>query len=139
MVAKLAVYISMLLSAGCIAGDIKNKTELQLFQDYALSACIAHAYHDGDIYDDSISALNGYRARSRVPLEAYSEINNVIVKWLAKPYKSKTGNTIEIATCIDQVKSDDIKSIFNNFNPCNEENFWRDKKAFKVRCSKYQS
>jgi len=63
-------------------------------------------------------------------------VNNIIVKWLAKPYKSKKGNTIEIAACIDLIESDDFDSIFNNFNPCKEESSWRNKEEFKVRCPK---
>ncbi|MFT6449681.1 MAG: hypothetical protein ACJAW8_002048 [Oleispira sp.] len=124
----------ILLSSGCIASDKIEKTEFQLFQDYAFSACIANGYKDGDIYSDSISALNGYRARSRMPLEAHFGVNKVVEKWLAKPYKTSGGETTEIAACLDLIKSDDLTALYNQYTPCKDVSAWIDKSEFAVRC-----
>lgn len=124
----------ILLSSGCIASDKIGKTEFELFQDYALTACIANGYKEGDIYTDSISALNGYRARSRMSLEAHSGVNKVVKKWLAKPYKTKGGETTEITACLDLIKSDDLSELYKQYTPCKDASSWRDKDEFAIRC-----
>ena len=131
---KLILFAFVLLSTGCIASDQIERTEFQLFQDYALLACIANGYKNGDIYSDSVSALNGYRARSRMPLEAHSGVQAVIEKWLAKSYKTKSGSTTEIAACLDLIKSEDLDALYTQYTPCNDASSWRDKKEYSVRC-----
>lgn len=131
---KLIFLPFVLLSTGCIANDRIEKTEFQLFQDYALSACIANGYKDGDIYSDSVSALNGYRAQSRMSLEAHSSVQSVIEKWLAKPYKARDGSTTEIAACLDLIKSDDLFAIYTQHTLCKDPSSWRDKQEYTVRC-----
>lgn len=131
---KLILIPFILLSTGCIANDRIERTEFQLFQDYALSACIANGYKDGDIYSDSVSALNGYRARSRMPLEAHSGVQPLIEKWLAKPYKTRAGSTTEIAACLDLIKSEDLLTIYTQYTPCKDATSWRDKNEYAMRC-----
>lgn len=117
---KLVPLFLAFFTFSCISVEKINKTEFQLFQDYTLASCIAQAYNDGDIYKDSIAALNGYRSRANVPLEYYQEVNSVIKSFLLEPYKAKDMSKTEISACIDVIKSVELKSIFSQINPCND-------------------
>jgi len=136
LLAALIISCAVVDKEGSPAANFKHKTEFELFQDYALAACVAHGYQQGDIYRDAVAALNGYRARAQVPLEAYQQVNAAIVKWLAKPYQSSSGNHTEIATCIDLVKSQELADIFIAFEPCKNQETWRDQTVHKLRCQK---
>ena len=120
----------------CMSVQAINKTEFELFQDYTLAACIAQAYNDGDIYKDSIAALNGYRARANIPLESYQAVNDVIKIFLLKPYKAKDMSKTEISACIDVIKSTELKNIFSKVDPCKDPESWGNKNIFSMRCPK---
>ncbi|WDE07943.1 hypothetical protein SG34_014255 [Thalassomonas viridans] len=144
---KLTTGLLLFVVIACAAGDslpelvpeIKDNTEFELFQGYTLAACLAYGYQAGDIYTDSVAALNGYRARARVPLEAYRQLNKIIVNWLAKSYKNHMDEQTEIAACIDLSKSQELAQLFAIFDPCRDSRSWRDKNEFKVRCPQASS
>ena len=50
---------------------------------------MATAFTEGEIYDQTISALNGYREFGAIPLEAYKELNQSIQLWLQKTMPPK--------------------------------------------------
>jgi len=133
---KIVPILLSTFTFSCMSAQAIHKTEFELFQDYTLAACIAQAYHDGDINKDSIAALNGYRARANVPLESYQEVNNVIKDYLIKPYKAKDMSKTEISACIDVIKSTELKNIFSKVDPCKDSESWRNKNIFSIRCPK---
>jgi len=98
------------------AHQLNNTSERQLFENYALAMCLASEYTDGDIYNDAITSLNGYREFSNMPLESYAKLNAAHEKWSSIPYPSKEGGDINLARCIDFQNSKDIAVIFEEFN-----------------------
>lgn len=135
-ISKVVPIFLAVFTFSCMSVETINKTEFELFQDYTLAACIAQSYNDGDIYQDSIAALNGYRSRANVPLESYQEVNSVINKFLLKPYKAKNTSKTEISACIDVIKSVELKNIFSKVDPCKDPKSWRNRDLFNIRCSK---
>jgi len=114
---RLILFLFILVGASAShAHQLNNTSEKQLFENYALAMCLASEYTDGDIYNDAITSLNGYREFSNMPLESYAKLNAAYEKWRSIPYPSKEGGDINLARCIDFQKSKDISIIFEEFN-----------------------
>ncbi|GAA0363189.1 hypothetical protein GCM10009092_29450 [Bowmanella denitrificans] len=107
----------LLLCTGCSiqGGKVEPEYEFTLFKHYALTSCIAQGYSSGDVYTDSVAALNGYRERSSLPLEAFQQLNLSIQRWLQKPYRDSSGEKTEIAACADFVESNELKELFKRY------------------------
>ena len=136
MVVKRLILVSLLfLSFGCKANEIQKKTDFELFKGSTFSASIAHGDEEGDIYEDALASLKGFRARAKVSLDAYAEVNNAIEGLLAKPYQSKKGGKVELFACMDLMLSEELESIFLRHDPCDDPSNWREKSEFTVRCS----
>jgi len=114
---RLILFLFILVGASAShAHQLNNTSESQLFENYALAMCLASEYTDGDIYNDAITSLNGYREFSNMPLESYTKLNAAYEKWSSIPYPSKEGGDINLARCIDFQNSKDIAVIFEEFN-----------------------
>ncbi|MBL1432921.1 MAG: hypothetical protein COB94_005700 [Gammaproteobacteria bacterium] len=120
----------------CLAYEFKSATEITLFKNYALSACVASHYEENTIYDDAIDSLNGNREYANLPLEAYYDLNEVLEEWSEKKYISKSGNISEFFMCVDFHNSKDIFEIFYKYNPCRDDENWPSKDEFEVRCKR---
>jgi hypothetical protein len=129
-----ATFTSMLLCSSCHAYDFNNASELTLFKNYALSACVASNYGKGLIYQDAIDALNGNREYGNISLDAYYEINDTLKKWSKKKYISKAGNVSEFFMCIDFQNSKDVLETYKKYNPCKNKENWSSEKEFELRC-----
>lgn len=122
--------------SACHAHQLNHSTEKQLFKNYALSMCLATEYKEGDIYNDSLKALNGYREFENMSLEANGKLNKAYQKWSVIAYPSKKGGNVELARCIDFQNSDDVVVIFENNNPCKDAQSWNTKEEYNAKCSK---
>lgn len=132
---RLIISISAcIFSVACNAHELDNMTEKQLFKNYSLTMCLATEYKNDDIHDDAIKALNGYREFGNMTLEAYSELNEAYKKWKTRPYTSKSGETVELARCIDFQNSKDVTVIFEQHNPCKDTSMWDNTDEFSLRC-----
>lgn len=108
-----AIVSSISLSGS--AQQLHEMDEKLLFKNYALTMCIASEYRDSEIYDDSVKALNGYRDFADTHLDAYSDLTVLLSEWQVKPYSSKSGETVEIARCIDFHNSPEVNKIFQKY------------------------
>ena len=79
-------------------------------------------------------AASGYREYSHISLDAYEEVRATISKWLKKDYSSKSGGQVELMKCIDLYNHDDLKVVFEKYNPCKSQDSWFDEDEFKLRC-----
>ncbi|WP_166836795.1 T6SS amidase immunity protein Tai4 family protein [Rheinheimera pleomorphica] len=90
----------------------KQQNELKLFQYYAQASCLATAFTEGGIYDQAVSALNGYREFGAMPLEAYEALIAPIQQWLQKDYATQAGKQNNLMKCIDFAESEQLAEIF---------------------------
>ena len=91
----------------------KQQNELKLFQYYAQASCLATAFTEGEIYDQAVSALNGYREFGAMPLEAYEALIEPIKQWLQKDYATQAGKQNNLMKCIDFAESELVTKIYH--------------------------
>ena len=93
----------------------KHQSGITLFQHYAQASCLATAFTEGEIYDQAISALNGYREFGAMPLEAYEELIAPIQQWLQKDYATQAGKQNNLMKCIDFAESELVTKIYQGY------------------------
>lgn len=93
----------------------KQQNELKLFQHYAQASCLATAFTEGEIYDQAISALNGYREFGAMPLEAYEALIEPMQQWLQKDYATQAGKQNNLMKCIDFAESERVTKIYQDY------------------------
>jgi hypothetical protein len=93
----------------------KQQNELTLFQHYAQASCLAVAFTEGEIYDQVVSALNGYREFAAMPLEAYEALIEPIQRWLKKDYATQAGKQNNLMKCIDFAESELVTKIYHGY------------------------
>lgn len=107
------MLVMMVLCSGARAEmAFKQQSELKLFQHYAQASCLATTFTEGEIHQQAINALNGYREFGAMPLEAYEELNTPIQQWLQKDYKTQAGKQNNLMKCIDFAESEQVAEIF---------------------------
>lgn len=90
----------------------KHQSGMTLFQHYAQASCLATAFTEGEIYDQAVSALNGYREFGAMPLEAYEELITPIQQWLQKDYATQAGQQNNLMKCIDFAESELVLDLY---------------------------
>lgn len=112
--AALTVFTSAMAAPDTAQADMafKHQSDMKLFQHYAQASCLATAFAEGEIYDQAISALNGYREFGAMPLEAYDALIEPIQQWLHKDYATQAGKQNNLMKCIDFAESELVTEIF---------------------------
>lgn len=107
----------MTAGSGMAQADMafKQQSEIKLFQHYAQASCLATAFAAGDIHQQAVSALNGYREFGSMPLEAYQELAEPIQQWLKKDYATQAGQQKNLMKCIDFAESEQVTKIYHGF------------------------
>ena len=90
----------------------KQQSELKLFQHYAQASCLATAFTEGEIHQQAINALNGYREFGAMPLEAYEALIAPIQQWLQKDYATQAGQQNNLMKCIDFAESELVTDLY---------------------------
>lgn len=109
--------ISALLLSFSAHADMafKHQSGMMLFQHYAQASCLATAFTEGEIYDQAVSALNGYREFGAMPLEAYDALIKPIQQWLQKDYATQAGKQNNLMKCIDFAESELVTKIYQGY------------------------
>ncbi|MGI3070064.1 T6SS amidase immunity protein Tai4 family protein [Vibrio alginolyticus] len=103
-----------LCSVGMAANPLSIQSDEQPFKNFALSSCIATHYKGSAVAKDAITAMQGYREFSELPLESFFGVSELLEKYDMAIYKSKNGNVIKLAYCIDFSNSDDVHKLYIN-------------------------
>jgi hypothetical protein len=113
----LMVLIAVMALFKTVQADItfKQQSDAKLFQHYAQASCLATAFTEGEIYDQAVSALNGYREFGAMPLEAYEELIEPIQQWLKKDYATQAGKQNNLMKCIDFAESELVAKIYQGY------------------------
>ena len=115
--AALTVFTSAMAVPDAAQADMafKHQNGVTLFQHYAQASCLATAFTKGEIHDQAVSALNGYREFGDVPLEAYEELITPIQQWLQKDYATQAGKQNNLMKCIDFAESELVTKIYHGY------------------------
>ena len=110
------VIVMLVISVSAQADmAFKHQSGMTLFQHYAQASCLATAFPEGEIYDQAVSALNGYREFGAMPLEAYEELIAPIQQWLQKDYATQAGKQNNLMKCIDFAESERVVEIYRMY------------------------
>jgi hypothetical protein len=115
--AALTVFTSAMAVPDTAQADMafKQQSGMKLFQHYAQASCLATAFTEGEIYDQAVSALNGYREFGAMPLEADEELIEPIQQWLQKDYATQAGKQNNLMKCIDFAESELVTNIYQGY------------------------
>ena len=111
--ASISVIAALFISCSTQAEmAFKQQGGVKLFQYYAQASCLAIAFTEGEIYDQAVSALNGYREFGSMHLEAYEALIEPIQQWLQKDYATQAGKQNNLMKCIDFAESELVVDIY---------------------------
>ncbi|GAB2907476.1 T6SS amidase immunity protein Tai4 family protein [Rheinheimera gaetbuli] len=115
--AALTAFILVMASPALIHAEMafKQQNGVKLFQHYAQASCLATAFTEGEIYDQAVSALSGYREFGAMPLEAYDALIKPIQQWLQKDYATQAGTQNNLMKCIDFAESELVTEIYHGY------------------------
>jgi hypothetical protein len=111
------VFLVALLLVDAKAADIRVPySAIQYLKNFALSACIAQAYKSEEVVKDSRAAADGYLQLGSFPYEAYEEAAQLGKKFLAKDYRSFTGDELTLMKCIDLFHSKELDRLARKYD-----------------------
>lgn len=115
--AALTAFILVMASPALLHAEMafKQQSGVKLFQHYAQASCLATAFTEDEIYDQAISALNGYREFGAMPLEAYEALIEPMQQWLQKDYATQAGKQNNLMKCIDFAESERVTKIYQDY------------------------
>jgi hypothetical protein len=116
---KISVAIAFLFAAPMAAaqtGDVRVPySSAQYLKNFALSQCIADGYRSEEVTKDSTAAAGGYLELGSLPMEAYEEVALLGKQFLAKNYKSKSGEKLTLMKCIDFFHSKELERVARKY------------------------
>ncbi len=90
-------------------------TPIEYFKNYALCTCIADGYRSQEVVKDAAAGARGYLELGAVPLEAHTEATKIGRTFLAKEYKSISGEKLVLMKCIDFYHSQELDSLAKQY------------------------
>jgi len=96
----------------------KPPREQILFENIALAICLGTAAEHASEKDDFSRSAMGYFERSHFSPEVLEHIRSISAEWLNKNYVSKQGGSLESMKCIDMLRSDNLRALYEELTPC---------------------
>ena len=88
----------------------------QYLKNFALSACIADGYKSDEVMKDSKAAAGGYLELGSLPYEAHEAATLLGRKFLAKEYRSVSGEKLILMKCIDFFHSRELEQLAKKYS-----------------------
>ncbi len=105
-----------LLVEAAVADGRVEYSPVEYLKNFALSACIADGYKSAEVVSDSRAAAGGYLELGSFPYEAYEEAAALGKRFLAKEYKSFSGEELILMKCIDLFHSEELEALAKRYN-----------------------
>jgi hypothetical protein len=130
---KQALCILMTLFInGCTSSSVFTKEE-EDFRKYAASICMGSSFKIPEIEQDANISANGYMGN--ISLDSYDELRSLVTTWKRSEFMGKSGHQANIMRCLEFSESQEIKQIFDRYNPCLDSSNWLDQQEFKAQCN----
>ena len=113
--AAIAFLVAPLLADAKVANVRVEYSPIQYLKNFALSTCIADGYKSDEVVKDSTVAAGGYLELGSLPFEAYEEAASLGKKFLAKDYRSISGEQITLMKCIDFFQSRELDQLAKKY------------------------
>jgi hypothetical protein len=111
-----AAFLFAPLLAGAGAADARVEySPTQYLKNFALSVCIADGYRSTEVVHDGLAAAGGYLELGSLPFEAYEEAESLGKQFLAKEYKSPSGEQLTLMKCIDFFHSKELDELARKY------------------------
>ncbi len=88
---------------------------IQYLKNFALSICLADGYTSNEAVKDSLAAASGYSELGSLPFEAYEQAESLAKQFLAKDYKSISGERLTLMKCIDLFHSKELDQLARKY------------------------
>jgi hypothetical protein len=110
-------FLSLSALAGAAADGVRAKySPVQYLKNFALSVCLADGYASGEAEKDSLAVASGYSELGDLPFEAYEEAESLARTFLAKEYKSVSGQRLILMKCVDLFHSRELDQIAKKYS-----------------------
>jgi type VI secretion system (T6SS) amidase immunity protein Tai4 len=116
VIAAIVFLVAPLLGDAKAAEVRVEYSSIQYLKNFALSACITDGYKSKEVTKDSRSAAAGYLQLGSFPYEAYEKAALLGKKFLAKDYRSFTGEELTLMKCIDLFHSKELDRLAKKYN-----------------------
>ena len=88
----------------------------EYLKNFALSVCLADGYSAGEATADSLAAAGGYTELGSLPFEAYEDAESLAKQFLARDYKSPSGQRLVLMKCVDLFHSRELAQIARKYS-----------------------
>jgi hypothetical protein len=105
---------SMFADAGADAARVEY-SPVQYLKNFALSVCLADGYTSEEVKKDSLAAAGGYSELGSLPFEAYEQAESLAKRFLAKEYRSFSGEKLTLMKCIDLFHSKELDQLATRY------------------------
>jgi hypothetical protein len=89
----------------------RTYTPVQYFKNYALSTCLADGFTAEETVKDAAAAARGYLELGEFALEAHTKATQLGRQFLAREYKSVSGEKLTLMKCIDFFHSPELDRL----------------------------
>jgi hypothetical protein len=113
--AVLAFLVALTLSSGGAEARVTYSPS-EYLKNFALSVCLADGYTADETHKDSLAAASGYSELGSLPIEAYEEAEALARRFLAKDYKSVSGQPLTLMKCVDLFHSGELDQIARKYS-----------------------
>ncbi len=113
--AAIAFLVAPLPADAKVARVHVEYSPIQYLKNFALSTCIADGYKSDEVVKDGSAAAGGYLELGSFPFEAYEEAASLGKKFLAKEYRSISGEQLTLMKCIDFFHSKELDQLAKKY------------------------
>ncbi|ARP95108.1 T6SS amidase immunity protein Tai4 family protein [Bordetella genomosp. 13] len=99
-------------TSGQAGGQARGaQTEAQRLEKFAVSQCLMRAFPDTPVAADARRASGGYVELGSAPEDVYGQIVEVVQAYRAKPYRSKSGESLHVMQCLDLLNDPALQTL----------------------------
>jgi hypothetical protein len=113
--AILAFLVGPILGGGGAEARVAYSPS-EYLKNFALSVCLADGYASAEAHKDSLAAASGYSELGSLPIEAYEDAEALARRFLAKEYKSVSGQPLTLMKCVDLFHSEELDQIARKYS-----------------------
>ncbi|WP_226702027.1 hypothetical protein [Microbulbifer elongatus] len=130
------LILSICIISACSKSTASNHQaitkEAQDFRKYATAICLGTSFPEAAVKSDANRSANAYLGN--VDLKAYESLRGQLKGWKPSRFVTKNGPQAAIARCMEFSESDVVAKVFQQFDPCKNQEAWLDETEFKTQC-----
>jgi hypothetical protein len=113
--AVFAFFVGLMFADAVSAEARVEYSPIEYLKNFALSVCLADGYTSEEVKKDSLAAAGGYSELGSLPFEAYEQVESLAKQFLAKKYRSFSGEKLTLMKCIDLFHSKELDQLATRY------------------------